>query len=93
MTVSVKYLIKTLFCFVFGIEKIWVKCNQIGKKHKVPFCSLSMEDGSSVTQSADLAEGQELLLEYGKKSYEVTIFSIENKLHEETEGTFFIMLN
>ena len=66
---------------MFDVEKIWVKCNQTGKRHEVPFSSLTTEDGSLPSHPA---KGMELLMEYRKKSY---LVEVEDEEANEREGT------
>ena len=61
-----------------------MQCNQMGKEHKVRITSLSREDGQPVTIS-DLMEGKELLLDYNKKSYGVTVLKIVGKNEDKKE--------
>ena len=49
-----------------------VQCNQTGKTHKVKIASLSQEDLEQL-KASDLTRGSQIMMEYNKKSYPVTV--------------------
>lgn len=53
-----------------------VKCNQTNKKFKVDASVLSRENGEPLTE-ADLVVGGQLLMDYNKKSWPVSVMKIE----------------
>lgn len=63
------------YTFFYCAEKIHVKCNQSGKVFKTKITSLSTEEGDYLT-AADLVAGNELIMDYDKKSYPVTVIKI-----------------
>ncbi len=51
-----------------------MRCNQTNKKFKVDI-TLSKDDGTPLSQE-DMNEGSQLLMEYKKKSWSVTVTSV-----------------
>ncbi len=65
-----------------------MKCNQTGKEFTVKLTALSREDGQPVTK-VDLTKGKELLLDYNKKAYEVTVSSVSQQSEDiQPDGMF-----
>ncbi len=58
--------------------------------HKVNLSTLSWADGQPVV-ATDLGEGRELLLDYDKKSYNVTLHKIVGKKEAADDGMVEIM--
>ena len=54
-----------------------VKCNQSGKEYTVKVGALSRADLDEITPE-DLTRGSQLLIDYGKKSYPVTVQRIKS---------------
>jgi hypothetical protein len=69
-------------CLIYSCEteKVEVKCNQTGKVLKASVKALSLENGQAISES-DLKKGAELLLDYNKKSFPVTILQVEEGEH------------
>ena len=66
------------------VEKNQVKCNQSGKLFKVKIAALSNPDLEPITTMAELEKGTQLLLEFNKKSYPVTVLkTIEDRTGRE----------
>lgn len=59
----------------YSLEKIEVKCNQSGLVFKTSVDSLSLEDGEPLTDE-DLKPGSQVLADWNKKSYIVTVMKI-----------------
>ncbi len=57
-----------------------MRCNQTNKKFKVDI-TLSKDDGTPLSQE-DMNEGSQLLMEYKKKSWSVTVTSNSGPKHE-----------
>ena len=51
-----------------------MKCNQSNKKFKVDVTTLSREDGEPLGET-DLNNGSQLLMQYKKKSWAVTVLA------------------
>ena len=62
-------------------ERIQVKCNQTGKIFRVKISSLSKDDMDSSLSAADLAQGSQLIMDFEKKSYPVTVMKVTDEPH------------
>lgn len=60
----------------FLIERVTAQCNQTNKKFKVDASVLSRDDGEPLTED-DVTMGSQLLMEYNKKSWPVTVIKID----------------
>lgn len=60
------------------LEKIQVKCNQSGKIYKASVKDLSLEDGQAISEE-HLEKGTEVLYEYNKRSYPVTVIKVTSE--------------
>lgn len=62
----------------FLAEKVHVKCNQTGTIHKVKIYFLSKTDDSELCHE-DMKAGNELIMDFDKKSYPVTTIKITSQ--------------
>ena len=60
-------------------ERIQVKCNQTGKIFRAKISSLSKDDIDSSLSAADLAQGSQLIMDFEKKSYPVTVMKVTDE--------------
>lgn len=64
-----------------------MKCNQSGQIYKAKVTSLCTEDMNSIT-AADLIEGKQLMMDYNKKSYPVTVMKVVTLQDESKNGMY-----
>ncbi len=55
-----------------------MQCNQSGKNFKVKIVALSTTDSEPLTTMKELEKGAQLLLDWKKKSYPVTVIKVSD---------------
>ena len=72
-------MILTLY-ILLSIEKMSVRCNQTNKKFKVDVTVLSSANGEPLN-SNHLKESSQLLMDYNRKSWPVTVIKVYDELN------------